>query len=93
MDTESNIPVPDPIAPSRSAKIEIRPMHIPPRIAAIGMYLLRVEIIDDYWYPFMIICSSFSFLAISRGAYLLISSQNREKNAQVTIANTIYTKL
>ncbi len=47
MDTDNNIPVPEPIAPSKSAKIDIKPMHIPPHDAATGMYLFstyRVEL-------------------------------------------------
>ena len=62
-------------------------MHIPPSIAAVGMYLFRVDITEDYWYPLIVISSSFNFLAISRGDSLLIYSQKREKNAQVIIAN------
>lgn len=55
MDTDNNIPVPEPIAPKRSAKMEITPMHIPPRMAAVGMYRLRVDIIELYWYPLIVI--------------------------------------
>ncbi len=47
MFTESNIPVPDPIAPSISAVIVRRPTHIPPRAAATGMYQLKKLIIDS----------------------------------------------
>jgi len=35
--TESNIPVPEPITPIKSAKIVRAPMHIPPKVAAIGI--------------------------------------------------------
>ena len=38
--TARRIPVPDPIAPTKSAKILSAPMHIPPNVAATGMYLL-----------------------------------------------------
>jgi hypothetical protein len=33
--TVKRIPVPDPIAPKKSAKIVKTPMHIPPRVAAV----------------------------------------------------------
>jgi len=39
IDTESKIPVPEPIAPIKSLKMEIKPITIPPRYAAVGMYL------------------------------------------------------
>ncbi len=37
METANKIPVPEPIAPIRSEKIEIRPINIPPKYAAVGM--------------------------------------------------------
>lgn len=43
------------MAPSKSAKIEIKPMHIPPRIAAVGMYLFRIDIMELYCWPFIVI--------------------------------------
>lgn len=33
--TVSKIPVPDPMAPKKSAKIVKTPMHIPPNVAAV----------------------------------------------------------
>ena len=42
--TASKIPVPDPIAPMKSANIVRSPTQIPPIDAAIGMYLLSTEI-------------------------------------------------
>jgi hypothetical protein len=39
MVTASNIPVPDPITPKKSAIIVKAPIHIPPNVAATGMYL------------------------------------------------------
>lgn len=39
MVTASRIPVPDPIAPRKSARTERAPMHSPPKAAAVGMYL------------------------------------------------------
>jgi hypothetical protein len=44
IDTDSNIPVPDPITPIKSEKIEINPIIMPPQAAATGMYLLRTVI-------------------------------------------------
>lgn len=42
IDTARRIPVPDPIAPIRSEKIEMRPISIPPKYAAVGIYLFNV---------------------------------------------------
>lgn len=39
MVTASRIPVPDPMAPRKSASTERAPMHKPPNAAAVGMYL------------------------------------------------------
>ena len=39
MVTASNIPVPDPITPKKSAIMVNAPMHIPPNAAATGIYL------------------------------------------------------
>lgn len=39
METASKIPVPEPIAPKKSAKIVKAPIAIPPKAAALGMYL------------------------------------------------------
>ena len=38
--TANNIPVPEPIAPIKSAITESAPMQRPPKAAAVGMYLL-----------------------------------------------------
>jgi hypothetical protein len=32
----------------RSEKIEIKPISIPPKYAAVGMYLFKVATVDDY---------------------------------------------
>lgn len=37
--TASRIPVPEPMAPRKSAKTDRAPMHKPPNAAAVGMYL------------------------------------------------------
>jgi len=41
MVTASKIPVPEPMAPKKSAIIVRAPMHIPPKVAAVGMYFLK----------------------------------------------------
>lgn len=35
------MPVPEPMAPRKSARTERAPMHNPPNAAAVGMYLRR----------------------------------------------------
>lgn len=44
--TANNIPLPEPIAPIKSAKMVKSPTHIPPTAAAVGMYLLKTEILN-----------------------------------------------
>lgn len=39
MVTANKIPVPDPMAPMKSANTDRAPMHRPPKAAAVGMYL------------------------------------------------------
>lgn len=39
MVTASRMPVPEPIAPRKSAITDKPPMHSPPKAAAVGMYL------------------------------------------------------
>lgn len=39
MVTASKIPVPEPMAPKKSAMTDRPPMHSPPNAAAVGMYL------------------------------------------------------
>ncbi len=92
IETANKIPVPEPIAPTKSENIEISPIIIPPSAAAVGMYLLRTAIVDLSWWPAMLIPSSFNFLAMSLGDYFVTSSQNLhyqnfylEKKAQLTI--------
>lgn len=48
METDSNMPVPEPIAPIKSEKTEMSPMIIPPHAAATGIYLLRIMREDFY---------------------------------------------
>ena len=46
IETERRIPVPEPIAPTRSENIEISPIIIPPNAAATGIYLLSTAMVD-----------------------------------------------
>eukprot|EP00983_Pelagomonas_calceolata_P105062 1159089-Pelagomonas_calceolata.AAC.18 len=43
MVTANKIPVPEPMAPMKSATIVNAPMHMPPKAAAVGMYLQPKE--------------------------------------------------
>lgn len=96
MDTESKMPVPEPITPTKSENIEIKPMIIPPHAAATGIYRFNTLSVWFYWYPLITIDSSFSFLATSLGDYFDTSSQNLniyniylEKKAQQTMTNVV----
>jgi hypothetical protein len=76
------MPVPDPMAPKQSAKIEIAPMQAPPKAAAVGMYLLRCFTMDSSLIPSTSISFSINYLAISLELDPDISIQILEKNAQ-----------
>lgn len=41
MVTANKIPVPEPMAPRKSAKTDKAPMQRPPKAAAVGMYLIK----------------------------------------------------
>jgi len=71
IETERRIPVPEPIAPTKSENIEMSPMIIPPKAAAVGMYLLRTAIVEVSWCPLMLMPSSLSFFAMSLGDYFV----------------------
>jgi hypothetical protein len=45
--TAKRIPVPEPIAPMKSAKMDRAPIQQPPKAAAVGMYLLRYFTIES----------------------------------------------
>jgi len=51
MVTARRIPVPEPMAPMKSAKIDKAPMHIPPKAAATGMYLFSYFTIESSLIP------------------------------------------
>ena len=75
MDTDNKIPVPEPITPIKSEKIDKRPMIIPPHAAATGMYRFKTVRTWFQGQPFMNMLSSLNFFAMSRGDYFEISSQ------------------
>jgi len=52
--TANKIPVPDPIAPIKSAKIVNIPINIPPQLAAVGMYFSNVLTRDVSLCPYKI---------------------------------------
>lgn len=47
METDRRIPVPEPITPTKSEKIEINPIIIPPHAAATGIYLFSTFRISE----------------------------------------------
>lgn len=51
------------MAPRKSARIVNAPMHIPPKVAAIGMYLYSYFLILPSLNPAMLISCSFNYLA------------------------------
>ena len=51
MVTASRIPVPEPMAPMKSAKILRAPIHIPPNAAATGIYLFNCLTIESSLIP------------------------------------------
>ncbi|KAK2408568.1 SecY protein transport family protein [Trifolium repens] len=56
--TASNIPVPEPIAPMKSANTVKAPIHIPPNAAAVGMYRFSSFCKFDSRWPGITICCS-----------------------------------
>jgi len=81
--TASKIPVPDPMAPMKSARTERAPMQSPPNAAAVGMYLLSSWIMDVSRCPLITICCSLSCLATSLAELPDTSIQVFEKKAQL----------
>lgn len=82
MVTANNIPVPDPIAPMKSATMESPPMHMPPKAAAVGMYLLRCLIMDSSLMPSIIMSCSINYFATSLALLPDTSIQILENKAQ-----------
>ena len=80
--TVSKIPVPDPIAPRKSAKIVRAPMQIPPKVAAVITSWWIFLLVPSLVFPLRNIPCSFRLLAISLGPWPETSTQVREKRAQ-----------
>ena len=89
MVTASKIPVPEPMAPRKSAKMDSSPMQMPPVMAAVGMYLSSSLIIDFSLCPKSIKSFSVNCLARSLELELEISIQILEKNAQEVSTKTV----
>jgi len=83
MVTASNIPVPDPIAPMKSARIVKVPIHIPPKVAAMGMYFFKTSLTLLSLWPTMLMSCSFNYFATSFGEDPETSIQVLLNNAQV----------
>jgi len=83
--TVKRIPVPDPIAPKKSAKIVKTPMHIPPRVAAVMIKDLNFLSVPSFVDPFRNIPCSLRFLATYFGPCPETSIQVLLKRAQAKI--------
>jgi len=88
MVTAKRIPVPDPMAPMKSAKMERAPIQTPPKAAAVGMYLLRYLIMDSSLMPSMTSSWSTSCLTTSLALEPETSIQILEKKAHELITKT-----
>lgn len=81
--TVRRIPVPDPMAPKKSAKIVKRPMQIPPKVAAV-----KISCFNFFWkpslvYPFKNMLYSLSLAATSLGPCPETSIQVLLNRAQI----------
>lgn len=85
MVTLNNIPVPDPITPMKSAKIDKAPIHIPPKAAATGISLLSSFLSPYSVNPLCCNYYSLSCLATSLTPCPDTSIQVLEKRPQVPI--------
>lgn len=93
MKNEVKAYLPEPIAPIKSARIVKAPMQIPPQVAAMGIYLVRVFTIEVSLWPCMIISSAFNFLATSLADSPEISIQYLANKPQDVRTNIIYRKI
>jgi len=87
--TASKIPVPEPIAPMKSAKIERAPIHTPPKAAAVGIYLLRYLTMESSLCPSITSSWSMSCLATSLELDPDTSIQILEKKAHDVKTKTV----
>lgn len=88
MVTANNIPVPEPIAPMKSAKMERAPMQTPPKAAAVGMYLFKYLIMDSSLIPSITSSWSTSCLTTSLALDPETSIQILEKKAHELMTKT-----
>lgn len=65
--TVNKIPVPEPIAPKKSAKTVNNPIHIPPKVAAVITNCLIFLYVPSFVFPLINIPCSLRPLAISLG--------------------------
>ena len=84
--TVSRMPVPDPIAPKKSAKIVRIPMHMPPNVAASITKFFIFWNVPSAEYPRKNIPCSFKLAAISLGPCPETSTHVRLNRAQPTIS-------
>lgn len=89
MVTVRRIPVPDPIAPRKSAKIVKTPIHIPPRVAAVRINDLSFLYVPSFVNPAMNIPCSLRLAATYFGPCPDTSIQVLENNAHVPITKPI----
>lgn len=87
--TLSNIPVPDPMAPKKSAKIVNKPIQMPPNVAAVNINCFNFLYVPSFVCPFKNIPSSFSLLATYLGPCPETSIQVLLKRAQMLIMKII----
>ena len=66
------MPVLDPVALTTSPRIVNNPIVIPPRLAAVGMYLFKTEYTDSLRYEGKVSCCYRICFAIPRGVSLEI---------------------
>eukprot|EP00962_Isochrysis_galbana_P018404 scaffold5311_cov120-Isochrysis_galbana.AAC.13 len=88
--TARRMPVPEPMAPMKSAATVSAPMHMPPKAAAVGMYRLSSLASDESRWPFITICWSRSCLATSLADEPDTSIQVLEKRAHATSTKAKY---
>jgi len=87
--TAKRIPVPEPIAPMKSAKMERAPIQHPPKAAATGIYLLSYLTILSSLIPSITNSCSMSYLTTSLELDPDTSIQILEKKAHELITKIV----
>lgn len=82
--------LPEPITPMKSAIMVRAPMHIPPNVAAMGIYLPKYFLRPSSLCPAKIIPYSFNYLATSLTELPETSIHVFENIAQVPSMNAMY---